>query len=317
MSAAYTPKSPDDAWRMSALPYDLRQTDAYARWRDRKLTLAERAARVVEIRDLRSLTKAEFDELQTQVRHSNSVLYATGRGDDDKAAVHAFARQLGLVSLDGNLCADEDALTSLQVMPKGSRHEGYIPYTSRPLNWHTDGYYNTEERRIRAMLLHCVRPAVRGGESALLDHEIAYILLRDENPDYVAALMQPDAMTIPANVEQDVEIRPAQTGPVFLIEPDTGNLYMRYTARRRNVEWKQDRLTQAAAAYLTELLEGGCEYVVHHRLEAGQGIVSNNALHNRGGFENGPDGALARLLYRGRYYDRVRGTDLRHSFELE
>ncbi len=148
------------------------------------------------------------------------------------------------------------------------------------------------------MLLHCVRPAVRGGETALLDHEIAYILLRDENPEYVAALMQPDAMTIPANVEQGVEIRPAQTGPVFFIEPGTGNLDMRYTARRRNVEWKQDRLTQAAAAYLGALLEGDCEYVVRHRLEAGQGIVSNNALHNRSGFENGPGRRSALALSR-------------------
>lgn len=296
-------------------PFDLEQRECYARWRDWKLAHAHTADRVVDIRDPHTLTSAEHGELLRQLRHTNSALYACGRAVDDKRAVHALAAQLGLERLDGNLCADEDTLTSLQVMPEGSRHEGYIPYTNRPLNWHTDGYYNTETNRIRAMLLHCARPAAEGGESALLDHEIAYILLRERNPDYVAALMQGDAMTIPANVENGVLIRPAQTGPVFLIEPDTGNLYMRYTARRRNVEWKQDALVLEAAACLLQVFETESRYVVRHRLETGQGIVSNNALHNRAGFRNAAD--PGRLIYRGRYHDRVRGTNLNECFALE
>ena len=297
-------------------PFDLGQVDAYLRWRDWKLARAGESARMVEIRDPSALTASEYAELLTQIRHTNSALYATRHAADDKGAVHALARQLGLARLDGNLCADEDTLTSLRVMPQGTRHEGYIPYTNRPLNWHTDGYYNTDGNRIRAMLLHCARPAARGGESALLDHEIAYILLRDENPEYIAALMQADAMTIPANVENGVLIRPAQSGPVFLVEPGTGNLYMRYTARRRNIEWKHDGVTQEAAEFLLRTLDADERYVVRHRLEAGQGIVSNNALHNRTGFDNDA-GAGGRLIYRGRYYDRVRGTDLTDSFELE
>ena len=299
-----------------ASPFDLAQTDAYLRWRDWKLAFAGEVARIVEIRDPYALAASEHAELVKQVRHTNSVLYATPHPADDKGAVHALARQLGLARLDGNLCADEDTLTSLRVMPQGTRHEGYIPYTNRALNWHTDGYYNTDGKRIRAMLLHCARPAARGGESALLDHEVAYILLRDENPEYIAALMQADAMTIPANVENGVLIRPAQSGPVFLVEPGTGNLYMRYTARRRNIEWKQDGVTQEAAEFLFQALDNDDRYVVRHRLEAGQGIVSNNALHNRTGFHNDAD-AGGRLIYRGRYYDRVRGTDLTDSFESE
>ena len=297
-------------------PFDLADGETYGRWRDWKLTRADQAGRLVELRDPYALSSSEYNELLNQIRHTNSALYAYAGATDDKRAVHALAQQLGLTRLDGNLCADEDSLTSLQVMPRGSRHEGYIPYTNRPLNWHTDGYYNTENHRIRAMLLHCARPAARGGESALMDHEIAYILLRDENPEYVAALMQPDAMTIPANVENGVRVRPAQTGPVFLVEQGTGNLYMRYTARSRNIEWKQDETTLAAAAFLRTALEGDARFVVRHRLEAGQGIISNNALHNRAGFDDDATGA-GRLIYRGRYYDRVAGTDLTDSFGLE
>lgn len=298
-------------------PFALRATEAYGRWRDAKLAAAEQPSEPVEIADPFHLSAAEYAHLLQCLRATNSVIYATHRAVDDKRAVHALARQLGLERLDDNLCADEDTLTSLQVMPTGSRHEGYIPYTNRPLNWHTDGYYNTADNRIRAMLLHCARPAARGGESALMDHEIAYILLRDENPAFIAALMQPDAMTIPENVENGVLIRPAQSGPVFLVERPSGNLYMRYTARRRNVVWKEDDATLAAAAFLRQVLEDEPRFVVRHRLEAGQGIVSNNALHNRAGFEDEPGDGAGRLIYRGRYYDRVRGTDFNDQFRLE
>lgn len=315
MTTAFTQASRTPGADSDRSPFDLGHADAYRRWRDWKLEAAAAADRIIEIGDPRALTETEHAELQRQVRRTNSALYASNHRADDKAAVHALARQLGLRRLDGNLCADEDALSSLQVMPTGSRHEGYIPYTNRPLNWHTDGYYNTDDKRIRAMLLHCVRPAAKGGESALLDHEIAYILLRDANPDYVRALMQADAMTVPANVENGVLIRPAQSGPVFLVERGSGNLYMRYTARQRNIEWRQDPLTQSAAQFLTGILEGECPHVVRHRLEAGQGIVSNNALHNRTGFED--DAGAKRLIYRGRYCDRVQGTDLNDSLELE
>ena len=36
--------------------------------------------------------------------------------------------------------------------------------------------------------------------NALLDHEIAYLLMRDANPEYVRALMQEDVMLILKNV---------------------------------------------------------------------------------------------------------------------
>ncbi len=290
--------------------FDLDNAAAYRRWRDAKLdgypTRADQC--LVEIADLSRLTPAEHAELVRVCAKTNSVIYAGG-GPGDKGMALALGRQLGLQHLDGNLCADEDSISALQVMPGGSRHEGYIPYTDKPINWHTDGYYNEPGERIRGMLLHCVCDAASGGENALLDHEVAYILMRDENPDYVAALMQPDVMTIPPNVEDGIEIRPARSGPVFMVEPDTGNLYMRYTARKRNIQWKEDPTTQAAVAFLERLFEAGSPYVFHHRLQPGQGIISNNALHNRTGFRDDAAAGKQRLIYRGRYYDRVSGTD--------
>jgi hypothetical protein len=146
-----------------------------------------------------------------------------------------------------------------------------------------------------------VRPAARGGLNGLLDHELAYIALRDTSPDHVRALMQPDAMTIPARADDDGVARAAQSGPVFAVEAD-GSLHMRYTARTRSIEWKSDAATRAAVAALEALLAES-PWIVKTRLERGMGLVGHNVLHERTGFEDDP--ARPRLLYRARYLDRV------------
>jgi alpha-ketoglutarate-dependent taurine dioxygenase len=208
-----------------------------------------------------------------------------------------------------NLRADEDSITSLRVVP-ASGGTNYIPYTSRALNWHTDGYYNTPDQQVRAIVMHCMQDAASGGENRLLDPEIAYLLLRDQNPDYARALMQPDAMTIPANVEAGSEIRAARSGPVFTVEKHSGSLHMRYTARTRSIIWKDDRDTRMAIGFLTELLAGDSPCTFSHRLRAGQGIICNNVLHSRSAFADAADTGKVRLMYRARYHDRIRGTAL-------
>ena len=197
-------------------------------------------------------------------------------------------------------------MTSLTVTD-ATDHQHYIPYTNRPLKWHTDGYYNGPRRQIHGLLLHCVHPAAAGGENALLDHEIAYIFLRDENPDFIRVLMEPEVMTIPAREEDGSTARPACTGPVFSVDPVSGALHMRYTARRHHVHWKAEPLVRAAVSFLAQLLTSDLPFIFRGRLEAGMGLLCNNVLHDRAGFDDAP-GAPPRLLYRARYYDRIAGT---------
>src|SRR5690606_19858266 len=102
---------------------------------------------------------------------------------------------------------------------------------------------------------HCVRPAREGGGNALLDPEILYIRLRDESPALVAALMHNEAMRIPDSVEEDGRVRPASTGPVLWVDPRDGSLGMRYTARARNVSWRDDADTRSALALIERLLQ--------------------------------------------------------------
>ncbi len=287
-------------------PFDLDQPEAYQRWRQAKLEAHPTRVEdlIVEVQDPRHLTPAEHGAILDRCRRANMAIYVSGLGEDpDKDIIRALGEQFGLRRLDHNAGADQDAITSLKVQTD-DRHAGYIPYTTRPIAWHTDGYYNRPDRQIHGLLLHCVHPAASGGDNDLLDHEMAYLALRDRNPGYVRALMHPLAMTIPANLAGGEDGRPEQPGPVFSVRPD-GHLHMRYTDRKRNIAWHDDPLTQEAVIALKEILDSGLAAHFHARLEPGWGLICNNVLHTRTGFE---EGQPPRLLYRARYYDRLGGT---------
>ncbi|MGW8248688.1 MAG: TauD/TfdA family dioxygenase [Acidiferrobacterales bacterium] len=295
-------------------PFGLGNDAAYSRWREQKLALATNVPTdlIVPVQDPRDLQAEEHQALLERLRRCNMAIYQCKQpGSVGKEEIRQFGQQLGLHRLDPNMLADDDGITSLQTEVRKS-DRGYIPYSDKRLLWHTDGYYNPPERKIRAMVLHTVQNAVEGGENELLDHELVYLLMRDANPDFIAALMAPDAMTIPANEEVGGEVRPAQSGPVFSIEPDTGDLHMRYTARTRSIEWKDNDLTRQAVELLQSILASN-EYVIRHRMEPGQGLVCNNVLHNRTAFRNDAESGKSRLVYRARYYDRIADT---HWYQL-
>lgn len=285
-------------------PFDLDDAVAYARWRAWKLTVRAHSIDelLVDVDDPRRLAPAERAALLERIAHNNFALYRCARLADDSQGARALGSQLGLARLDANWLADEDGVSSITVSDARDGRGGFIPYTDRAIGWHTDGYYQPDERRIHAMMLHCVRPATQGGINALLDPELAYIALRDASPAYVRALTAPDAMTIPARDDDDGVARAAQTGPVISLTPD-GALHFRYTARTRSIEWKDDAVTRSAVACLGALLAGETPWIHRCRLGAGMGIVGHNVLHDRSAFVDDP--ARPRLLYRLRFLDRI------------
>ncbi|CAA7620812.1 TauD/TfdA family dioxygenase [Magnetospirillum sp. UT-4] len=292
---------------METQQFDLVRDDAYAVWRDGRLAVRPTRIEdlVVEVADVAALTAAEHAALLDRVRRCNMAVYVETRpapGRDDKQALRALGERFGLVSLDCNHLADDDGITPLSVHQGGTRAR-YIPYTDRPIAWHTDGYYNEPPRRVRGLLLHAASPAAAGGENTLMDPELLYIRLRDEDKGLIAALTRPDAMTIPGNDEEGM-VRPAVAGPVFYVQD--GRLAMRYTARGRNIEWHPDADVQAAVAAIRRHLDAPAPDVFTARLEAGWGLVSNNVLHTRERFTEDP--ARPRLLYRARYHDRIAGS---------
>ena len=294
---------------MSVDPFKLNNDIAYQSWRESRLQQysVDVEKRFCHLAGEDGVSEDEVRCLQNIMSRYNMAFYRLPQGRlPEKSLVLKLGQALGLYRLDGNLCSDEDNITVLQVKDMG-RANTYIPYTDKPLSWHTDGYYNAPDKQIRAISMHCVRAAVTGGENLLMDHELAYIQLRDENPAYIQALMHPQAMTIPPNIENGREIRSAQAGPVFSVMPDNGRLHMRFSARSRNIVWRDDGLTREAVSCLNTLLCENNPYVIAYRLQPGEGIICNNVLHNRTRFSDGDDGE-GRLLYRARYYDRVTNT---------
>jgi len=277
---------------------------SYQQWRDTKLKCYPSSVDdlLVEIGGLVDLSTAEKAAIVANCRRANMAIYKCRDDFVERAAVCAFASNFGLQQLDHHLCANEDGVSELSVASRGIR-AGYIPYSSHSLSWHTDGYYNDLSRPVRALVLHCANDAASGGENALFDPEIAYIQLRDENPDFITALEHPECMTIPANSNEQGEIRPAVCGPVFSRDPDSGTIHMRFSARKRNIQWRNDKLTSAAREFLSEILADEHGLVLRYRLQAGEGLISNNVLHNRTAFEDGP--GHKRLLYRARFHDRI------------
>ena len=282
------------------------ETD-YEQWRQAKLAawVAPSTRHFTTIIDPTALTAVERKQLRTRCEQCNFALYRIENSElASKEAIRTMVNQLGMTHLDKNLCADNDSITTLKIMDLG-RASGYIPYTANALNWHTDGYYNPSHQQIRSFLLHCVQNAAEGGENMLLNHELLYIWLYDHDPALIQALMREDAMTIPANVENGVEIRGRQSGPVFYRDTLTGNLQMRYTSRGRNIEWQNEPDVQRAVAAIEQILTNDNELIVRITLQPGEGIICNNILHGRSAFTNRNISSRERMLYRARSYDRL------------
>ncbi len=297
-------------------PFHPDNLSGYQAWRSEKLagypTCGEQL--IVPVNDPKRLTDAEYQALWQRIAKTNMAIYATNLAEpannpEDKDAPRLLSAQFGLTHLDANWLADEDGISSLTPQDDGqtggSKRGEFIPYTHHRIRWHTDGYYNPPERRIFAMTLHCVRAADDGGENDLFDHELAYIALRDANPDHIRALMAADAMTIPAREDEtggEHKIaRADETGPALCVAE--GRLHLRYTARTKSIAWKQDAATQAALTALEDLLASRPAGVFTLKLQPGMGLICNNVLHTRSGFNDRPE--HRRLLYRARYHDHL------------
>ena len=292
-------------------PFDLTRDDTYLRWREWRLETYTRPAALepIEISDPRRLTKSERTEITSWCRQRNFCLYALASPpkDDARDAIVALGKELGLNRVDPPSEFGSHPVATLSVDGQTGIQE-YIPYTNRPLNWHTDGYYNHQDTQVRGVIMHCVRPATDGGENTLLDPELVYIKLRDFDRNLIGLLMAGDAMAIPANIQNRETLRPVRRGPVFSVAGDNGKLHMRYTARTKSIDWSSSLTAQNAGETIRQTLDSCGKESTKIRLGAHQGIICNNVLHTREGFSDVNTSSRRRIVLRARYYDRVANT---------
>ncbi len=255
----------------------------------------------IPIEDPRAVSDSERAALLEQVAATNYALYQWRSAPHDDDALDewllAFTRSFGLRAREDHRSANGNGVVRIEVADNGGR-VGYIPYTTLRIAWHTDGYYNYHgpDNCVRGMILHCAAAASEGGENRLLDHELAYLRLRDADETALRLLMNPAAMTIPEATDDSGRFRAANAGPVFFLD-DAGALVMRYTARKKNVVWR-DAETRAAADKLLALMEA--EPLARRlKLAPGQGLLCNNVLHDRSAFEDHDDShrSLCRIRF--------------------
>ena len=277
---------------------------AISRWCDmrRETYAASGAGQWIEIADPCRLRRAERDAIASQCARFNLALYRFAHGRTDPEALSAFARAMGLARRDLTLGADHCGIAAVRVTPNTHGPE-MIPFTSRALNWHTDGYYNAPGQAVRGVVMHCAAPAASGGENTLLDPDLVYASLNEQDPALVEALSHRHAMTIPAHEADGTQLRPARTGPVFRFLDDPPRLHMRYTMRTRSIRWRSTPATARAVAALEAAIASLSAHQVRVRFEAGEGVICNNVLHRRSAFVDGEDSR--RTVLRIRSFDPV------------
>jgi hypothetical protein len=284
-------------------PFILENQTEYISWRDNKLSLYPKDIESLSISfDFENIDINKIAQLKKIVENYNFAIYDFSAQISDKK-LQEFCVQLNLMSSVSNLLADENGISSItdnsSLVQKKLNIE-YIPYTNKPLNWHTDGYYHPLDSTVKSFLLHCNEPAQKGGENLLLDHEILYIFLRDHNPDFIDVLMQENIMEIPKNKNSGSSS--SSIGPVFYI--DTENfLNMRFTSRQQNIIWKKDDMIKKIKDYISSFILDDDKYIFKLLLKKNQGYIANNILHKREGYL---DGENKRLLKRLRFSERIR-----------
>ncbi len=282
----------------------LTDSEQYCYWRDEKLAAAatELSACLIEIKNPLVLSKVEKNKIQQSCQQNNFALFHIEARDDYENAIVNINTQFGLKDYDRHLFVKNQGLAYITQSNNKDQSE-FIPYTNKGLGWHTDGYYNPIEQRIRAFSLFCVRPGASGGANQWIDSQMVYLLLRENNPDIAKALTHPQTMVIPEHRVNNEVRRPTSTGPVFFIDEVSGALSMRYTQRKTNIAFLDSIEIRRAVESLDKLLNGTSSYHFAHLMSAGQGLLCNNIVHKRSTFTDDAD--QPRLLLRGRYFNRI------------
>ena len=276
----------------------LNTIEDYKRWKDKKLEsfTSNLDHLTVHISNPNSVSKPEKNKVISLI-DSNSMAFFNIDNINyrDKLSIKKFAFQIGLSDYELDSQSDDDGLTEITEHEHNNKISEYIPYTTKELNWHTDGYYNTRDNSILSWLLFCDTPSKKGGVNTYLDHEISYILF-NESSGKIKDLMLETACCIPENI---LTKRKEVHNPVYMF--DNEKLHMKFSMRKKNIIWNDASLE--AINILKSIINDSFEYHVTKKFTEGEGVITNNVIHKRTAFTNSEN--KNRLLYRLRSKRRV------------
>jgi len=204
---------------------------------------------------------------------------------------------LSLKHGDNGVMRDAGELSLLEDL-SGTAKGRFPPYSSKAIQWHTDGYYNAHNDSIRCFTLHCLSPAASGGALVLMDDALLLLAMLVENPSMVTLMSHPNAMTLPQNRDAMGHDRPDRHVPM-VTGHDDGSISLRFTTRARNITYRNAE-TEVAAKRAAKLIEAHPQWHRRIKLKQHQGIVTRNILHARDAFTDASDSPKRQIL-RGRF----------------
>ena len=276
----------------------LNTKEDYKRWKDKKLESFTRNIDhlTVHISNPNSVSKPEKNKVISLLRSNNLAFFNIDNiSYKDKSSIKRFAFQIGLGDYEFDSRSDDGGLTEIKEHKHNDKISEYIPYTTKELNWHTDGYYNTKDNSILSWLLFCNTQSEKGGVNKYLDHEISYILFNDIS-NKIKDLMLENTCCIPENL---MTRRKEVLNPVYMFDDE--KLHMKFSMRKKNIIWNDASLR--AINILKSIIEDSSEYHITKKFAEGEGVITNNVIHKRTAFTNSEN--KNRLLYRLRSKRRV------------
>ena len=247
---------------------------------------------LVNIHDINNVKISEISKIKKTINRYNSCIYSSKVALKINTNLLKFVELVGMRTYD---CNNIDSNEISTITPLQNSKINYIPYTDKPLNWHTDGYY--DRKSIFSWLLHCVNPATQGGENYLLDHELVlreYLLRNDD----INNLMAEDALTIPESKDTS---RSEISTYIFSFKNQYKKLHMRFSMRKDYIGTSPK--ASSSIRKLREIIENDCaKYSLTYKLQKNEGIITNNILHGREAFK---DDKVKRKLLRIRSYERL------------
>ena len=276
----------------------LNTKEDYKRWKDKKLESFTRNIDhlTVQVSNPNSVSKPEKNKVISLLRSNNLAFFNIDNiSYKDKSSIKRFAFQIGLGDYEFDSRSDDDGLTEIKEHKHNDKISEYIPYTTKELNWHTDGYYNNKDNSILSWLLFCNTQSEKGGVNKYLDHEISYILFNDVS-NKIKDLMLENTCCIPENLMTG---RKDVLNPVYMFDDE--KLHMKFSMRKKNIIWNDASLK--AINILKSIIEDSSEYHITKKFTEGEGVITNNVIHKRTAFTNSEN--KNRLLYRLRSKRRV------------
>jgi len=250
---------------------------------------------MIEIKNPLKLSKSEKEKCFKVLESQNMVFFNIEKPQKNIGfSLKELACQFGMGDYELDSQSDEVGLTKIQVETK-KHHGEYIPYTNKPLNWHTDGYYNKTKNSILSWLLYCESSSDSGGINKFMDHEIAYILYNQKYQN-IHELMKEDVYIIPENkMNSRLEVK----GYIFKFINQ--KLHMRFSMREKNIIWRKNIID--SINNLKKIIKESTKFHISYKLLPGQGVLTNNIIHMRTTFTNTKN--KNRLLYRLRSKKRI------------